>query len=49
MVDALGELYCRNDAGSEVVRLFVDCWMKLKVDKYCYLDDGDKGGRRNGK
>lgn len=33
LIDTLGELYCRD---AEIIKMFVECWMKLKMDKYFY-------------
>jgi hypothetical protein len=32
-VDTLSELYVRE---GEIVKMFVECWMKLKLDKFYY-------------
>lgn len=39
LIDTLGELYCRD---AEIIKMFVECWMKLKMDKYFYETGASK-------
>ncbi len=33
LIDTLGDLYSRD---GQIIKMFVECWMKLKMDKYFY-------------